>query len=110
MAKKKFDIGSTNPLDGIGTQQSLSPTPSSSESDRVAKATGKRKQGDAKGRVPKSIRLPIDLIDHVNQIVAYERYGTMDFWHWLIEMGVAAYDSGERPQIVGEEIKRSINV
>jgi hypothetical protein len=112
MAKKKFDPSSSTQLDGLGTfnQKADKNNRSTAEVKRVARVTGKSKNADAKGRLPKTIRLPPALISDVDKIANEEGYSKMDFWHWLVEMGLDDYNRGERPEVADTEVRRTINI
>ena len=75
----------------------------------VAKASGKNT--DPRGRVRKTIFLPPETIAEIDDTVKRDGYGSkMDFYHWLVAEGWAAYQNGKRPPTENVTTQRDIKL
>jgi len=102
MARKKFDLGLT--------ENSLSQPPRKKKGvfDNPLEQTqsGRRKASkvagrktDASGRIRKTIFLAPLTINQIENLAATEGYGKMDFYEWLVLVGVQQFDQGVRPEV-----------
>lgn len=81
--KGKGDGRFSDPMDGAS-------------SNAVSKVSGKNT--DPRGRVRKTIFLPPELIWEIDNTSKRDGYASkMDFYHWLVTVGWAAYQDGKRP-------------
>ena len=75
----------------------------------VAKAAGKNT--DPRGRIRKTIFLPPETIAEIDDTAKRDGYGSkMDFSHWLIKEGWAAYQNGKRPPTENVTTQRDIKL
>lgn len=110
MARKKFDLG-------IDAARSTPPPKKKKElfenpleqtrsgRQKAAKVAGRNT--DAAGRIRKTIYLAPVTIDEIEEMAAEEGYGKMDFYEWLILMGLQQFDKGVRPQVEGEPVVKA---
>jgi hypothetical protein len=110
MAKKKFDLGiadetrSHAPRKKKGSfDNALEQTPSGRR--KASKVAGRKT--DASGRVRKTIFLDPVTIDEIEDLAAAEGYGKMDFYEWLMLMGLQQFDRGIRPEVEDEPIVKT---
>ena len=106
MAKQKFDLGAT---EAGGTKRSghkkdlfENPLQTSSASQRAAKVTGRKT--DAAGRVRKTIFLEPTTINVIEDLASAEGYTKMDFYEWLVLMGMEQFEEGVRPEIERRQV------
>jgi hypothetical protein len=100
---KKFD-----PLTSLPKSERFSrPEINTRHASKVMKKS--KTKPDAKGRYPKQIRLPPELVDEIEDIIAKNGYSKMDFWHWLVAVGLDEYRQGDRPETV-KEVRQTINI
>ena len=110
MAKKKFDF--------VVTEETTSQPPrkkkgsfdnpleqTHSGRQKASKVAGRKT--DASGRVRKTIFLDPVTIAEIERIVTSDGYGKMDFYEWLVLMGLQQFDRGIRPEVEDEPIVKS---
>ena len=110
MAKKKFDLGVSG---------EASPQPPKNKKDffdnpleqtrsgrqKASKVAGRKT--DASGRVRKTIFLDPVTIDEIENLASSGGYGKMDFYEWLVLMGLQQYDEGVRPEVEGKPVVKT---
>lgn len=109
MARKKFDLG----IDGEQTappprQKKVFDNPleqNRSGRQKAAKIAGRHT--DAAGRIRKTIFLDPITIDEIEAIAVEESYGKMDFYEWLILIGMEQFGKGVRPEVEGQPVIKS---
>lgn len=69
---------------------------------KAAKVAGRKT--DAAGRIRKTIFLDPVTIDEIEELAASEGYGKMDFYEWLILVGLQQFDKGLRPEVEDEPV------
>ncbi|MCB0000261.1 MAG: hypothetical protein KDE56_31065 [Anaerolineales bacterium] len=102
MARKKFDLGvdESRSTPSPKNKKSLFHNPLEQTSlgrQKAAKVAGRNT--DAAGRIRKTIFLDPITIDEIDRLAAEEGYGKMDFYEWLILMGLQQFDGGVRPTV-----------
>lgn len=110
MARKKFDLGIDD------TQSSPPPKKKKNLFDNPLEQTrsGRQKASkvagrntDASGRVRKTIFLDPVTINEIEALAADEGYGKMDFYEWLVLMGLQQFDAGVRPEVEDEPVVKA---
>lgn len=104
MARKKFELGidEPRPLTTPKKRKDLFENPleqTRSGRQKASKVAGRNT--DAVGRIRKTIFLDPVTIDEIEATVNAEGYGKMDFYEWLILMGLQQFENGVRPQTEG---------
>lgn len=108
MARKRFDLG----IDGDAPAR----PPRKKEFDNPLEQTptGRRKAArvtglntDAAGRVRKTIFLDPTTINEIEDIVSEAGYSKMDFYEWLILVGMQQFDRGIRPEVEGRPVTKT---
>lgn len=105
MARKKFDLGidASRTTPSPKKKKNLFDNPleqTRSGRQKASKVAGRNT--DAAGRVRKTIFLDPVTIDEIEAMAAEEGYGKMDFYEWLVLMGLQQFDSGVRPEVEGQ--------
>lgn len=110
MARKKFDLV---------TPEEIAPPPprrkkelfenpleqTRSGRQKASKVAGRKT--DAAGRVRKTIFLDPTTIDEIEALSDSGGYGKMDFYEWLILIGLQQFDRGLRPEIEDAPVVRA---
>ncbi len=110
MAKKKFDLGISEETRFQLPKKKKDLFDNPLEQTRAGRQKASKVAGrktDASGRVRKTIFLDPITINEIEDLAASEGYGKMDFYEWLILMGVQQFDKGVRPEVEGQPIVRS---
>jgi hypothetical protein len=110
MARKKFDLGIVGET---GYQPSrkkkdLFDNPleqTRSGRKKAAKVAGRKT--DAMGRIRKTIYMDPATIGDIEAIADSEGYGKMDFYEWLLLMGLQQFEQGVRPEIEDKPVVKS---
>ncbi len=110
MAKKKFDLGFN--------EETRSPPPKKKKDlfenpleqtrsgrQKASKVAGRNT--DASGRVRKTIFLDPLTIREIEDLAATGGYGKMDFYEWLVLMGLQQFDEGVRPEVEGQPVVKT---
>jgi hypothetical protein len=110
MAKKKFDleIPEETRLQPAKNKRELFDNPlehTRSGRQKASKVAGRNT--DATGRVRKTIFLDPTTINEIEDLVATEGYGKMDFYEWLILIGLQQFDTGLRPEVEGQPVVKA---
>lgn len=107
MAKKKFDLG-------ISDIPSRPPKKKEFDNPLEQTSTGRRKAAkvtglntDATGRVRKTIFLEPTTINEIEDVASEHGYSKMDFYEWLILVGMQQFDQGTRPEVEGRPVTKS---
>jgi hypothetical protein len=112
MARKKFNLGfddttSQPPRKKKGAFDN--PLEQTQSGRRKASKVAGRKT-DASGRIRKTIFLAPVTIDEIENIAADEGYGKMDFYEWLVLVGLQQFGRGVRPEVEEPVVKARIQV
>lgn len=110
MARKKFDLGidEARATPPPKKKKNLFDNPleqTRSGRQKASKVAGRNT--DAAGRVRKTIFLDPMTIDEIEAVAAEEGYGKMDFYEWLVLMGMEQFDKGVRPEVEGQPVVKS---
>ena len=102
MARKKFDLGISEEITPQlpKKKKDLFENPleqTRSGRQKASKIAGRKT--DALGRVRKTIYLDPTTIDNIETQIDAEGYGKMDFYEWLMLMGLQQFENGVRPEI-----------
>jgi hypothetical protein len=110
MAKKKFDLG----ISGEAAQQPPKKKKDSFDNPLEQTQSGRQKAAkvagrktDAAGRIRKTIFLDPITIDEIENLAGSGGYGKMDFYEWLVLMGLQQFDEGVRPEVEGQPIVKT---
>ena len=110
MAKKKFDLGITDERRSRAPKKKKNLFDNPLEQTRSGRQKASKVAGrktDASGRVRKTIFLDPMTIDEIEVFAASEGYGKMDFYEWLILMGLQQFDKGIRPEVEGQPVVKT---
>lgn len=110
MARKKFELGDPEgiPLSPPKKKKELFDNPleqTRSGRQKASKVAGRKT--DALGRVRKTIYLDPTTLDDIEALVESEGYGKMDFFEWLILMGIQQFEKGVRPEIEDKPVVKA---
>lgn len=110
MARKKFDLGidDTQSAPPAKKKKNLFDNPleqTRSGRQKASKVAGRNT--DAAGRVRKTIFLDPVTINEIEALAADEGYGKMDFYEWLVLVGLQQFDAGVRPEVEDEPVVKA---
>jgi hypothetical protein len=110
MARKKFDLGISEdaPAQSPRKKKELFENPleqTRSGRQKASKVAGR--QTDATGRVRKTIFLDPTTIDEVETLSDTHGYGKMDFYEWLVLIGLQQFGRGLRPEVEDEPVVKA---
>jgi len=110
MARKKFDLGISEgtPAQPPRKKKELFENPleqTRSGRQKASKVAGRKT--DAAGRVRKTIFLDPTTIDEIEALSDSNGYGKMDFYEWLVLIGLQQFDRGLRPEVEDEPVVRA---
>ncbi len=110
MARKKFDLGMAEeaPAQSPRKKKGLFENPleqTRSGRQKASKVAGRKT--DATGRVRKTIFLDPTTIDEIDTLSDAHGYGKMDFYEWLILIGLQQFDKGVRPEVENEPVVKA---
>lgn len=110
MARKKFNLGvSTDaPTSASKKKRDLFENPleqTQSGRKKASRITGRKT--DAAGRVRKTIFLEPTSINEIEDLASQHGYSKMDFYEWLILMGLDQFLDGIRPEIEARSVVRN---
>jgi len=110
MARKKFDLGL--PKDTLSQPPRKkkgffdNPLEQTRSGRRKASKVAGRKT-DASGRIRKTIFLTPITMDEIENLAAAEGYGKMDFYEWLVLVGLQQFDQGMRPEVEDQPVVKA---
>lgn len=110
MARKKFNLVPDDEAKPSPSRNKKPTFDNPLEQTRSGRRKASRVAGrstDATGRVRKTIFLDPATIDEIDGLAEAEGYGKMDFYEWLVLMGLQQFDSGIRPQVLDEPVVKS---
>lgn len=110
MAKKKFDLGIVEETQTQPSRKKKDLFDNPLEQTRLGRQKASRVAGrktDGSGRIRKTIFLDPVTIDEIEGSAASEGFGKMDFYEWLILMGMQQFDEGVRPEVESQPIIKS---
>ena len=110
MAKKKFDLGIAEEAQTQTPRKKKDLFDNPLEQTRLGRQKASRVAGrktDGSGRIRKTIFLDPVTIDEIEGAAASEGFGKMDFYEWLILMGLQQFDDGVRPEVEGQPIVKA---
>ena len=102
MARKKFDLGADESRSAPPPKNKKNLSANPLEQTRAGRQKASKIAGrntDAAGRIRKTIFLDPITIDEIERLAAEEGYGKMDFYEWLLLMGLQQFDRGIRPTV-----------
>lgn len=110
MARKKFDLGidETRSSPPPKKKKNLFDNPleqTRSGRQKASKVAGRNT--DAAGRIRKTIFLDPVTIDEIDSTAVEEGYGKMDFYEWLVLIGLQQFDKGIRPEVEGQPVVKT---
>lgn len=110
MAKKKFDLGidEARPAPPPKKKKELFDNPleqTRSGRQKASKVAGRNT--DAAGRIRKTIFLDPLTIDEIEAVALEGGYSKMDFYEWLVLMGLQQFDSGIRPKVESQPVVKA---
>lgn len=110
MAKKKFDLGidEKRPAPPPKKKKELFDNPleqTRSGRQKASKVAGRNT--DAAGRIRKTIFLDPVTIDGIEAAALEGGYSKMDFYEWLVLMGLQQFDKGIRPKVEGQPVVKA---
>lgn len=110
MARKKFDLGIDESRSAPPQKKKKALFDNPLEQTRSGRQKASKVAGrntDAAGRIRKTIFLDPVTIDEIEAAAAEEGYGKMDFYEWLVLMGMQQFDKGIRPEVEGQPVVKS---
>ena len=110
MARKKFDLGLDESRAAPAPKKKKNRFDNPLEQTRSGRQKASKVAGrntDAAGRIRKTIFLDPVTIDEIEAVAAEEGYGKMDFYEWLVLMGMEQFDRGVRPEVEGQPVVKS---
>ena len=110
MAKKKFDFGIAEETQTQPSRKKKDLFDNPLEQIRLGRQKASRVAGrktDGSGRIRKTIFLDPIAIDEIEKVAASEGFGKMDFYEWLILIGLQQFDEGVRPEVESQPIIKS---
>lgn len=60
--------------------------------------------------VRKTIYLPQTQIDYIRSLAEANNMGVMEFYRWLVDNALLAYEAGTRPKIINKQIRNEAEV
>ncbi len=110
MARKKFDLATSEeaPAQPARKKKELFENPleqTRSGRQKASKVAGRKT--DAAGRVRKTIFLDTTTIDEIEALSDSHGYGKMDFYEWLVLIGLQQFDKGVRPEVEDEPVVKA---
>ncbi|MFO7684105.1 MAG: hypothetical protein R6X34_29075 [Chloroflexota bacterium] len=110
MARKKFDLGISDEASAQPPRKKKDLFENPLEQTRSGRQKASKvagRQTDASGRIRKTIFLDPTTIDEIEALSDAKGYGKMDFYEWLILMGLQQFDKGVRPEVEDEPVVRA---
>lgn len=110
MARKKFNLGADESPSAPAPKNKKNLFNNPLEQTRLGRQKAAKVAGrnsDAAGRIRKTIFLDPVTIDEIDRLGAEEGYGKMDFYEWLILMGLQQFDKGVRPAVEDAPVVRA---
>jgi hypothetical protein len=110
--KKKFD----DPLDVLGRTTGSAQNPSSSKRTKTFDSPTERLSARQVAEVTqskslagkymrKTLTLPPEQIHYINKMAEQEDIGLLEFYRWLIDLGLQAYENGARPEVRSKTVR-----
>ncbi|RMG94934.1 MAG: hypothetical protein D6706_13000 [Chloroflexi bacterium] len=110
MARKKFNLIPDDEVGPSPPRKKKAAFDNPLEQTRSGRRKAARVAGrktDAAGRIRKTIFLDPVTIDEIEAIAEAEGYRKMDFYEWLVLVGLQQFDRGMRPQVVDEPVVKA---
>ncbi|MCA9935855.1 MAG: hypothetical protein KC415_18095 [Anaerolineales bacterium] len=107
MARKKFNLQQTEETPPSPPRKKRGAFDNVLEQTRSGRRKAAKVAGrkiDAAGRIRKTIFLDPATIDEIEDLAAAEGYGKMDFYEWLVLVGLQQFDKGIRPEVEDEPV------